>query len=193
MAKVSLAPANKQWPGTGWGALCCCLKSHCVGVRGKMVPPNLSCQDQGSHNPHCSGSPHRMARAVSSPCITTTLCFLWCKAGIQSPTFQRSQHCVDLLPSSRVESIHPAEGAGSDHWLPPAESFVLAEAINPLPKVLEEGDCLLPVHPESPTLCCALWCQLPAPQEQLPHLCSIKSCTFKASEYGLQTLFAEKN
>ena len=63
-----------------WRPLCCFLKSH-LGFGRKWSYPNLLSPDMGD-SPHCSGSSHRIARAVSSPCAKPCVFFLWRLAGI---------------------------------------------------------------------------------------------------------------
>ena len=70
-----------------------------------------------------------------------------------------------LLPSSRAESLHPAD---EGLWLSPAGSFVLVEAVNPLPKVFQ-------CAPEVATTCYALYSQFPPLQECIPWLHSRES------------------
>lgn len=75
-------------------------------------------------------------------------------------------------------------------WLAPAGSFVLGEAINPLPKVFQEGDCSLPMHHRNVyTTLCTLG---PAPHSVL-QFHSRKSHVLPKPQFELQALFAKKN
>ena len=67
-------------------------------------------------------------------------------------------HSIDPLPSFRIEPLHPADErplAGI------CRDFFLGDAISPLPKVPQESDCSLSVHPRD--LCTMLCTPGPAP------------------------------
>ena len=76
--------------------------------------------------------------------------------------------------------------------LVPMGSFVLGEAIYPLPKVLQEGECSLPLCLDIPTPCYVLQGQHPLPQEHAPQLHSGESRALPKPQRELYKRSAKK-
>ena len=74
------------------------------------------------------------------------------------------------------------------------ESFVLGEAISPLPKVFQEGDYFLPVHPgDLYTMLCTAW-PAPSPTGACATTLLWRSHPLpKPPEFEFQKLLAKKN
>ena len=77
-------------------------------------------------------------------------------------------------------------------WLAPTGTFVLGDAISPLPKVPQEKDCSLSVHPRD--LCTMLCTPGPVPSSPAVSTTALlqrKLHTSKTSEFEQQRLFAK--
>lgn len=115
--RVSLSPVNMQLPDTeGQGFVKQALLPLGTSVLLSEVLPWLVFGREWPHpishpwtrdtNPHCSGSPYRRARKVSSPCTRTLLYCSLVRGWIKNQSLKGS---TDLLPSSRAEPLHSAD------------------------------------------------------------------------------------